>query len=178
MEFTETQKLNLWWLYFLLAAEAIFVAIVTINDKGGMSWQELKNIYFLPFFAIFIPFFIIYLVTKNKLTLSIDQCGINYRYWPFASNKSISWTHIEKIYIRKYSALGEYGGWGWRTRLWFKFNDKAYIFNDKNLGLQLEFGNNKRLLFSTNKVEELSLFLMNLKTKYNIGAIETDVRER
>jgi hypothetical protein len=178
MEFIEIQKLKLWWLYILLGVEAILITVVTIYDKGGMSWQDLKNIYFLPFFAIFIPFFIIYLVTKNKLTVKIDQCGINYHYWPFANEKSISWTKIDKIYIRKYSALGEYGGWGWRTKLWFKFNDKAYIFNDKSIGLQLELGNRKRLLFSTAKTEELALFLINLKTKYNIGAIETDVRER
>ena len=65
-----------------------------------------------------------------------------------------------------------------RTKLWFKFYDKAYIFNDNSIGLQLELGNRKRLLFSTAKAEELGLFLINLKTKYNIGAIETDVRER
>ncbi|TCC91795.1 hypothetical protein EZ428_08585 [Pedobacter frigiditerrae] len=178
MEFIEIQQLKLWWLYILLGIDTIIVGSIVLFDKGGMSWQDLKDIYFLPVFAIALPYIVVYFVTNNVLTLSIDQCGINYKYWPFSKNKTVSWTRIEKMYIRKYDAFGEYGGWGLRNRLWFKFNDKAYVFNDNNLGLQLELNNNKRLLFSTSKTEELSLFLINLKTKYNIGAIETDVRER
>ncbi|RZL46268.1 MAG: hypothetical protein EOP00_15505 [Pedobacter sp.] len=178
MEFKEKQHIKLWWLYILLGIETIMVCSIMFLDKGGMSFQDLKDAYFLPIVGILIPFAIVYVVTKNTMTLTIDQGGINYSYWPFAKNKSISWTQIEKLYIRKYDALGEYGGWGMRTRLWFKFKDKAYIFNDHNLGLQIELNNDRKLLFSTSKLEELTLFLINLKRTNNIGAIETDVRER
>lgn len=177
MEFEETQQLKLWWLYILLGIETIIVCSIIFLDKGGMSWQELKNIYFLPIFSILLPYVIVFVVTKNRLTLKIDQHGITYHYWPFVRKKHISWTAIKKAYLRKYDALGEYGGWGLRTRLWFKFNDKAYIFNDKILGLQLEL-DPKKVLFSTEKPDELALFLINLKRQYNITAIETDVRER
>ena len=177
MEFEETQQLKLWWLYILLGIETIIVCSVIFLGKHKMGWEALKDVYFLPILSIALPYIIIYIVTKNRLTLKIDQYGISYHYWPFVRKKHISWTAVKKAYIRKYDALSEYGGWGLRTRLWFKFNDKAYIFNDKTLGLQLEL-DPKKVLFSTEKPDELALFLINLKRQYNITAIETDVRER
>jgi len=68
--------------------------------------------------------------------------------------------------------LGDYGGWGVRYRLWFKFNDKAYILNDRDKGLKIEFKNSRKLLFSSNKLDALELFLINLKTQYQIQAIQ------
>lgn len=178
MEFEEMQTLKLWWLYILLGIETIIVGSIIIFDKGGMNWQQMKAIYYAPFLAILLPYAIVYFINTNKLTLKIDQFGIHYQYWPFVKHKTIEWTNIVSLYLRKYDAFSEYGGWGMRNKLWFKLNDKAYIFNDKNIGLQLELTNNKKLLFSTAKFEELLLLLINLKKQYNIGAIETDVRER
>lgn len=178
MEFQEIQKLKLWWLYVLLGIEAIIILSILFLDKGGMSMQDLKDVYFLPIFSILFPFIIVYFVTQNSLQLSINETAITYRYWPFTKQKTIKWMDINKLYLRKYDAFSEYGGWGLRHKLWFKFSDKAFIFNDKIVGMQLALNNNKKVLFSTDKPDELSLFLINLKRQYNIGAIETDVRER
>lgn len=178
MEFTEKQHLKLWWLYILLGIETIIVCSVMFLGKQKISWQELRDAYYLPIVAILIPYIIIYIVTNNAFTIKINANGIHYRYWPFVRNRTLSWQQINAVYLRKFDALGEYGGWGYRHRLWFKFNDKAYIFNDGNLGLQIELANNKKILFSTSKLEELTLFLINIKRTQNIGAIETDVRER
>lgn len=178
MEFEEKQQLKLWWLYILLGLETIVIGSILFLDKGGITLVQLKQSYFAPIWAILLPYFIVYLITKNSLTLKINQYGITYRYWPFTKQRNLSWADIDKIYLRKYDALGEYGGWGVKHRLWFKFNDKAYIFSDNNIGLQLNLSNHKKLLFSTKKPEELNLFLINLKRTNSIGAIETDVRER
>ncbi|MFD0941574.1 hypothetical protein [Pedobacter boryungensis] len=178
MEFREVQKLKLWWLYILLGIETIITGSILFLDKGGITMHDLKASYFAPIWALVLPYVLVHFITNNSLTLVIDQCGLSYRYWPFTRRREISWTKITKIYLRKYDAFGEYGGWGIKYRLWFKFSDKAYIFNDNNVGLQLELSNHKKLLFSTTKADELSLFLINLKRQYNIGAIETDVRER
>lgn len=178
MEFEEKQQLKLWWLYILLALETIVVGTILLLDKNGITFQELKELYFIPILGMLLPYVVVYIITKNSLTLKLDHTGITYQYWPFTKLRSISWTEIDKIYLRKYDALGEYGGWGVKHRLWFKFSDKAYIFNENNVGLQLELSNHKKLLFSTTKPEELNLFLINLKRTHSIGAIETDVRER
>ncbi|WP_316831614.1 hypothetical protein [Pedobacter aquatilis] len=173
MEFEEKQNLKLWWLYILLIVDTVIVLSIVLFDKGGMSLSDIEKAYFAPLWAVFLPFLIIYFIQKNTLTTTINLNGISYRYFPFQLKpKLIEWKNIEKVYLNNFDALGDYGGWGVRYRLWFKFNDKAYIMNDKNKGLQLEFGANKKLLFSTNKLAELELFLINLKTKYNIQAIQ------
>lgn len=176
MEFEEKQKLELWWLYIPIGIETIIIGSILFLDKGGISMAELKAIYFTPIWGLLLPYIIVYFITQNTLTLKVNEFGITYRYWPFTKLRAISWTQIDKIYLRKYDALGEYGGWGVKHRLWFKLKDKAYIFNDTNVGLQLELSNQKKILFSTKKADELNLFLINLKRSNHIGAIETDVR--
>lgn len=178
MEYIEKQRLKLWWLYLLVGLESIIILSIILFDKGGMSYQQLKSIYFAPIFGIVLPFIVAYLITQNELILSINEKGIHYHYRPFGKVESILWNEIEALYLRKFDALSEYGGWGVKRRLWFKFKDKAYIFNDKNIGLQLILHNERKVLFSTAKADELALFLINLKRQYSIGAIETDVRER
>lgn len=173
MEFEEKQTLKLWWLYVLLAIEAVVVLSILLFDKGGVSFQALKTMYFTPIFALLFPFLIIYALQKNVFTLSINENRIAYKYFPFHIKlKPFLWNEIKKVYINKYDALGDYGGWGMRYRLWFKFSDKAYLLNDKSVGLQIEFKNGKRLLISSNKIDEMELFLINLKTRYNILAIQ------
>ena len=63
---------------------------------------------------------------------------------------------IATSYVRQYSPLLEYGGWGMRIGLFGK--GKAWnISGDK--GLQLEFTNQKKLLIGTNQPEELAATL-------------------
>jgi len=172
MEFEEKQRLNLWWLYILIVADAIMVTCIVLFDKGGMSFQDLKGIYFAPVWAVLFPFAIVFAIQKSTLTLSINQDGISYRYFPFKLKlKLISWDSIQSVYINKYDAFSDYGGYGFKHRLWFNFRDKAYILNNQSKGLQIEFKDGKKLLFSSNKIEEMELFLINLKTRYHIQAI-------
>ncbi|MFC3559123.1 hypothetical protein [Pedobacter jamesrossensis] len=173
MEFIEKQRLKLWWLYILIGIDAVIVLCIVLFDKGGMNLQDLKNVYFAPIWAVLLPFSVIYAIQKNILTLKINENGVSYKYFPFTrSFKLYNWNSLDKVYINKYDALGDYGGWGIRYRLWFKFRDKAYILNDGNKGLQLEFKNGRRILFSSNNRDELELFLINLKTRFKIQAIQ------
>lgn len=173
MEFEEQQHLKLWWLYLLVGVDAIIVLSIVLFDKGGMSFTDLKAVYFAPLWAVILPFAIIYLIQQNVLTLRINQEGIYYRYFPFKARlKHLKWDEIAKAHITKYDAFGDYGGYGVKIRLWFKFDDEAYILNDKDRGLQLEFKNGKKLLFSSNRIDEMELFLINLKTRYHIQAIQ------
>lgn len=173
MEFQEKQHLNLWWLYILIGIDAFMVTTIVLYDNGGMSFQDLKAIYFLPVWAVLLPFAIVFFVQRSTLTLNISNNGISYRYYPYNWKfRNVNWDAIESIYITKIDAFGDYGGFGVKNRLWFKFNDKAYILNDKTKGLQLKFKDGKLLLFTTNKLEEMEQFLINLKTRYQIKAIQ------
>lgn len=175
MSFEEKQQLNLWWLYILLGIETIVIGSLLAFE---LPWQEVKNTYFAPIWAILLPYALVYAVNKSTFSLKVDHEGITYQYWPFSKRKILTWNQIDKAYLRKYDALGEYGGWGIKHKLWFKLKDKAYIFNDKTIGLQLNLPKDKKILFSIDKNEELNSLLTLLKQKYQIQAIETDVRER
>ena len=172
MEFEEKQRLNLWWLYILVGIDAVIVGSIVLFDKGGMKYDDLKNVYFAPIWAVLFPFLVIYLIQKNVLTLKINKEGVYYKYFPFKAKLTpVDWHQLESVFITKYNAFGDYGGYGVKNRLWFKRNDKAYILNDRSKGLQLIFKDGKKLLFSSNKIDELELFLINLKTRYQIEAI-------
>ncbi|QPH40131.1 hypothetical protein [Pedobacter endophyticus] len=171
MEFEEKQALKIWWLYLVMGATTL-PTIAILFSKYGPGLEGMKEMYFAPVFAALSPFLIVFLIQKSKLKLKLTEAGFSYRYFPFhIKTKVLDWAAIEKAYIRKYDAFSEYGGFGVGIRLWFKFSDRAYILNDKNKGLQLELKNGKKLLFSSNKIDEMELFLINLKIKYNIEAI-------
>lgn len=175
MIFEEKQKLNLWWLYILFGIQAIIILSTSFLGDTGMSLAELQQIYYLPIIVVVFIFLLVYFINQNYLLLYIDNNGIIYKYWPFSRTKKIAWDDIEKAYLRSYDALGEYGGWGFRYRLWFKWNDKAFLF-DGDSGLQIVLTNGKKLLFSTAKKEQLHQSLETLKQKHQLLMIETDVR--
>jgi hypothetical protein len=63
---------------------------------------------------------------------------------------------LSKIYVREYSPLGEYGGWGIRYTI--SGAGKAYNISGK-IGLQLEFTTGKKVLIGTHKGEEIKEIL-------------------
>jgi hypothetical protein len=171
MEFTETQRLNLTWLYALLAIEALIIGVILFGGNY-ISWQEIEKAYFLPVFALLAPLLIVPVIRNMKMVYRLNSEGIWYKAsFLISRQRTFSWSEIKSAYVRKFDALGEYGGWGIKHRLWFKRNDKAYIFNQENRGLQLELKDGRKLLFSTGKAAELELFLINLKTRYGIKEI-------
>jgi hypothetical protein len=93
-----------------------------------------------------------------KLETQITQEGIYIRFFPFHQKfKYFDWRFVNKSYLRKYKPLLEYGGWGIR----YGFSGKAYNVSG-NDGLQLEYGESKRLLIGTKKPEELKTLLRHL----------------
>ncbi|WP_293301919.1 hypothetical protein [Pedobacter sp. UBA4863] len=175
MEYKEIQKLNLWWLYILFGIQAIIILSITFLGDTGVSLEELKEIYYLPIVGVVLIFALAYFINQNYLSLFVNKDGITYKYWPFTRTKSIRWDEIDSAYLRKYDALGEYGGWGFRYRLWFKWSDKAFIFDGDSIGLQIVLKNNKKLLFSTTKPENFRQFLTVLKKGHHLLMIKTDV---
>jgi hypothetical protein len=82
-----------------------------------------------------------------KLITRIDEKGIHYRFIPFHTKlKSILWSEIKSVYVRKYDAVSEYGGWGIKGF----FGKRGRAINVKgNIGIQLEFKNAKKFLIGT-----------------------------
>jgi hypothetical protein len=90
-----------------------------------------------------------WLMLSMKLITEVTENGIRYRFPPLINKfKTIPKQDIAEYNIRKYSPIGEYGGWGIKGT--FGFRGRAYNVKG-NIGLQLRLQNNKKVLFGTQR---------------------------
>ena len=151
--FYEKQSFRQWWLWLILIFVLGFTIYNFVDNNESFSTGEMIASFAVTA-IIFILFFIIKLETK------IDELGVRVRLFPFHLQfKYFPWKTIQKAYIREYSPIGEYGGWGLRLGLFGK--GKAYNVSG-NMGLQLIFNDNKKLLIGTQKSQEMRKFLVDI----------------
>ncbi len=95
-----------------------------------------------------------------RLDTEIKADGVYIRFFPIHLRfRYYAWSSLIHCYVRQYSPLKEYGGWGIRMGLSGKGN-ALNISGDK--GLQLAFAKRKKLLIGTNRPEELTAVLKQL----------------
>ncbi len=150
--FKEEQRFTQTWLIVLMFSTTLVPIGIIINEftkeNSTMKIEELFLVMSIMIIAILPIFFF-------KLYTRIDEKGIHYRFFPFhLKYKLILWKEISSCYIRKYDALTEYGGWGFKGgALWKKANGKA-INVSGDIGIQMELSNGKKLLIGTQKESE------------------------
>ena len=105
-------------------------------------------------------FLLTYLFIIFRLETRIRHDGIYYRLVPFHGPfRYHPWDNLQKCYVRKYSPILEYGGWGLRLGMY----GKGTAFNvSGNMGLQLKLSNNKKILLGTRRPEEITTTLKKL----------------
>lgn len=159
--FTESQRLTQWWIWLiLLGINGLFLFGVFKQIIGGQQFGDkpMSNEGLLISTGLIMALTLLFL--NFRLDTTIKQDGIYVRFFPFHIKvKYYTWDSIKKSYVRQYSALAEYGGWGLRLGLFG--NGKAYNLSGYN-GLQLEFTDNKKLLIGTNKPDELTEALIKI----------------
>ena len=153
--FTERQKFKQWWLWvILLGINGLFLFGVFKQVIGGQQFGDkpMSNAGLLIATGLTIALTLLFVNFRLDTTVKMD--GIYVRFFPFHLKfKYYPWNSLTKSFVRQYSPLTEYGGWGLRIGLFGKgtaFN----VSGDK--GLQLEFTNKKKLLIGTNKPDELT----------------------
>lgn len=146
--FKEEQRFIQLWLIVLLAVSTIVPLVIIIREylNNKMSlYNFLGTLALIVFASGFIFFF--------KLKTRIDEQGIHYQFFPFHLKfKLVKWNEINKVYVRKYDAISEYGGWGIKNIFWKKNGTAVNVSG--NIGIQLELTNGKKLLIGTLKEEE------------------------
>lgn len=132
--FKETQQFRQPWLWVLLIG--VF----------GIS------LYRQEFIAVGIVVAVIALFGFLRLETYINKEGVSYRWFPFQPRpRLISWDQIEQINVRKYTALAEFGGWGFRL----SWKGTAHTTSGQ-YGIEIRLKNKKRfLLIGTQKPEEV-----------------------
>lgn len=152
--FSETQKFRQWWLWFIFAGIKgvmgfFIVTQVLIGRPFGSNVVDnaMLLIGFLFMLILSLLFFIM------KLETRITDTGIAVRFYPIQLKfRNYKWEDIDQMYIREYSPIAEYGGWGIR----YSFVGKGRAFNvSGRMGLQLVFKDGRKLLIGTNKPEDL-----------------------
>jgi hypothetical protein len=162
--FKESQRFKQWWLWLILFSihgiflYGIYQQIILEQPFGD---RPLSNTGLLIAESIFVLFTLAFYGFHLETLIKDD--GIYVRFLPFhRSFNYYSWDKIEKVYIRKYSPLKEFGGWGLRFGL--KGNGEALNISG-NRGLQIVFKNKRKLLIGTNKVVELEEALRLIASK-------------
>lgn len=153
--FSETQRSNQWWMKLIVVALLAFVVFclhtwfIAKESTGNVMVTDTTG----PIIVIVSLIAPLVLLLAIKLRTSIDEIGIHYQFLPFhLSKKTVRWNKLEKCYVRTYSPIKEYEGWGYRTSFGKK---KGSVFNVKgNRGIQLEFKTDKIVLIGTQKDSE------------------------
>jgi len=153
--FSERQRFKQWWLWFiLLGINGLFLYGAFNQVIGGQQFGDkpMSNTGILVTTGLTI--FLTFLFANFRLDTTIRKEGIYVRFFPFHLKfKHYKWDKLAKSYVRQYSPVTEYGGWGIRLGLFGK--GTAYNVSG-NKGLQLEFSDNKKLLIGTNRPDELT----------------------
>jgi hypothetical protein len=160
--FAEKQRFTQWWIWaILIAVNLLFIYGVVQQIVLGKRFGDtpMDNLAILLISGAMIT--LTAMMLSTNLVTEITKEGINVRLFPFHWRaKHFSWDDIEKAYVRKYSPLAEYGGWGLRYSI--TGYGKAYNISGK-MGLQLELKTGKKLLIGTKKPEELTAVLEQVK---------------
>ena len=160
IQFKEEQSFkNTWMFYLVIGVSVLAVAgtVVPIWTNG-----DTEAIIALAISAS-ICIGLVVLFTFSKLTTTIDDRAIYYRYPPFV-NKEKKLTHedLAEVFVRKYRPIWEYGGWGYRRR-----PGKGKALNvSGNKGLQIVTKDGKKLLIGTQKAEDLERAIARLKDNW------------
>lgn len=153
--FEERQRFMQWWLWILLLGiNGIFLYGVFEQVIGGKQFGDnpMSNVGLLIVFGLTLLLTLFFAILR--LDTIVDRDGIYVRFYPFHLRfKQYRWDTLTQSFIRKYSPIGEYGGWG--VRIGSHKKGRAYNVSG-NMGLQLEFTDHKKLLIGTLKPEELT----------------------
>lgn len=145
--FEEKQRFSQWWLIAILT---ITVGAVFLNIYQKTEGFTNPGSNPLAIISLAITMLLVGSIFILELRTKIDSTGISANFAPFPFfKKHYSWSQIDKIYVRKYSALAEYGGWGIRGLN----KAKAYNVSGK-YGIQIVTKENKHFLIGTQKPQD------------------------
>ncbi len=156
--FTEKQRFTQWWLWVLLAGVngllvfAVFYQVVAGRPFGS---KPIGNAGLL--FTAGSVLLLTALFRSFRLDTAITLAGIQVRFRPFHTTALFyPWSGLSQCYLRAYSPLKEYGGWGLR---YSPFGGGTAFNVSGNQGLQLVTTDGKKILIGTRRPAAIAAVL-------------------
>lgn len=143
-KFEEVQKIDSIWPLSILAVTLVGNWLLYFLLKHNDLTFFYISVLSIGLLCIFI--------SSLKLSTEITDKNVKYKMFPFHFKwKEISMKEIEKIEVRTYKPLQEYGGWGNRRGK----SGRAFTIKGKK-GLQLTLKNGQKILLGTSNGDELA----------------------
>ncbi|MEJ7589284.1 MAG: hypothetical protein WKI04_17140 [Ferruginibacter sp.] len=155
-EFKETQGFRLWWAWAaVIALNFLFLYAIIQQVILGIPFGNRPASNIILFLLQFLTLLLLAFLFAIKLTTSVTDEGIRYRFYPFQLKSTlIEWSELSDAYMREYNSFYEYGGWG--IRVGSQKNNRAINTTASGReGLQLDFKDGSLLLIGTAKPAEL-----------------------
>ncbi|WP_158800014.1 hypothetical protein [Pedobacter sp. L105] len=160
--FTETQKFRQVWLWVILVG-ANLISIFGAFRQMSNGIPLLNPLTGGRLTTIVILLLVTGLIFMIRMDTEIRTDGLYIRFYPInLKMKRYSWYTISEAFVRKYNPLMEYGGWGIRLG---SFGNGAAFNISGNKGIQLVFKNGDKVLIGTQKPDEATIVLAQLKNK-------------
>lgn len=162
--FSEMQRFKKWWVWLILLTMIglySFGVIRQVLFDRPFGQKPMSDSILLLTLGLIV--FIAILIYNIRLDTVIRKDGVQVRFFPFHLRyRFFSWDSIRHCQVRKYNAIIEYGGWGFRLGLLGK--GKALSISG-NQGLQLEFNDDKKLLIGTQKPIEMEAAIVRARQR-------------
>lgn len=165
--FTETQRPRQVWLWIIILGSFAMVSWGFVQQIiMGKPFGDEPAPDIVWYFLFLIPLAMVLLFAFSRLETEIDDEGVHYRYFPFQVKlRHIAWEDLERVWVRKYNPILEYGGWGLRTGF---FRKASAINMSGNMGVQFIFKSGRKLLLGTNSPEEIRSVIRKFAEKKDI----------
>lgn len=147
-DFLEVQRFSQWWLWLMLisiAAIPIWGACqqLIVGRPFGDKPMSDVGLIVLSAVVLFLPYFF----WKIKLETTIDDAGIEMKFFPFA-NRKVTWGEVKSAEVLNYGFVG-----GWGLRFSSKYGTIYNVRGSKGLALTLQNGN--KIVIGTQREKEL-----------------------
>ncbi len=152
--FSEMQRFKKWWVWLILLSMIGLYSYGVIRQVfTGQPFGQKPMSDSILLLTLGLILFMSILIYNIRLDTEIRKDGVHVRFFPFHLRyRFYTWDSIRHCQVRKYNAIIEYGGWGFRLGLLGK--GKALSISGDH-GLQLEFNDDKKLLIGTKKPKEM-----------------------
>lgn len=167
MKYFETQyQIDSWKKFLSLFLFFIIISLTFIQIFGGVRIGSHPAPNGLLIGLSIISLIIVVVFFKMHLLLNITADFIEYQYFPYQLKKRrILFNDISEVYVRKYNALTEFGGWGMK---YTPKNGRCFTIQGDD-GLQLILNNNKKILIGIKDPDIVESSLT--KIKKSVGKV-------